>query len=194
MILSDREIKAALERGEVDINPRPRATDFNTSAVDLHLGDQLFELRTVEELRASEQQAGDSSYIVDVSRVRIPELVRRFGREVSKELDGTFVLHPNRFMLGATAERVDLPKESKIAARVEGRSSLARLGLVVHFTAPTIHAGFRGNIVLEIYNFGPYPLRVAPGIAFCQLIFERLGEEPEGTDERTYFGQRGPTG
>jgi dCTP deaminase len=194
LILSDREIKAALEKGEIDIDPRPGEADYNTSAVDLHLGDRLFELRTVEELQASEPPGMEVSYIVDVGRVRVPELVQRYGKEVAREPDGTFLVHPHRLMLGATEERVDLPKEPKIAARVEGRSSLARLGLVVHFTAPTIHAGFRGNIVLEIYNFGPYPLRVAPGIAFCQLIFERLGEEPEGSTGSTYIGQRGPTG
>jgi dCTP deaminase len=194
LILSDREIKAALDRGEIVIDPRPAETDFTTSAVDLRLGDRLYAFRTPAELQTEQSAGSDISYVIDVRRISIPELVQRFGRELESEPDGTFILQPHRFLLGATRERVELPKASKIAARVEGRSTLARLGLVVHFTAPTIHADFHGNIVLEIYNFGPYPLRVAPGMAFCQLILERLGEEPEGPASTTYLGQRDPRG
>jgi dCTP deaminase len=81
-------------------------------------------------------------------------------------------------VLGTTLERIHLPEEGRIAARVEGKSTLARLGFVVHMTAPTIHSGFRGVITLEILNFGLYPLRLKPGARICQLIFERVGEVP----------------
>lgn len=85
-----------------------------------------------------------------------------------------------------------LPPQSRIAARVEGRSTLARLGLVVHLTAPVIHAGFSGIIALEMYHFGPHPLRLWPGKhPICQLIFERVGEEPEGGVRSVYQGQTG---
>lgn len=78
-------------------------------------------------------------------------------------------------------ERVHLKHESKLAARVEGRSSLARLGLMVHLTAPTIHPGFSGRITLEMINHGPFYLRLVPGTTrVCQLIFERLEDAPEG--------------
>ena len=108
------------------------------------------------------------------------------------EPDGSFILHPHKFVLGSTREHIDLPRKSKIAARVEGRSTLARLGLVVHLTAPTIHAGFSGVIVLEMYNFGNYPLRLHPGrVAICQLIFEQLGRIPKGPVRTTYKGQKG---
>lgn len=190
MILSDGEIKQALREGKIIIDPEPAETDYTTSALDLHLGDQLFELVTPQELEAQEPPGVRRPIEVDVSAIDIRALTQRYAREVPKESDGTFLIRPRQFVLGNTRERVDLPKESQIAARVEGRSTLARLGLVVHLTAPTIHAGFQGTIVLEIYNFGPYPLRVAPGTAVCQLIFERLGAVPEGPVRTTYRDQR----
>jgi dCTP deaminase len=80
---------------------------------------------------------------------------------------------------------------SKIAARVEGRSTLARLVLAIHMTAPTIHAGFEGRIVLEMYNFGPYPFAASTQeFGVCQLIFERLGRVPGGQVKTTNKGQK----
>jgi dCTP deaminase len=75
-------------------------------------------------------------------------------------------------------ERVGLPRQSRLAARVEGRNSLARLGLAVHLTAPTIHAGFSGNITLEITNQGPIPIKLRPGLAICQLVLEHVFGTP----------------
>lgn len=172
------------------IDPPPTDNDYTTSAVDLHLGEQLFELLTPDELAEQEPAGVERSMVVDVSRISIQQLTQRYARELRKEPDGSFLLEPHRFVLGNTRERVELPKKSRIAARVEGRSTLARLGLVVHMTAPTIHADFRGTIVLEIYHFGPYTLRIPPGVAFCQLIFERVGEEPEGPVRTSYQDQR----
>jgi dCTP deaminase len=78
---------------------------------------------------------------------------------------------------------------------VEGRSSYARLGLVVHMTAPTIHAGFRGHIVLEMMNFGPFPLRIDPGTTrICQLIFEELGSDPTIALKTVFQDQAGVLG
>jgi dCTP deaminase len=80
---------------------------------------------------------------------------------------------------------VNLPYDSRLAARVEGKSSLARLGLGVHITAPTIHAGFEGQIRLELINHGRLPITVKPGMRICQLIFEQT----LGTPQRGYHGQ-----
>lgn len=190
MILSDGEIKAALAAGQIVIDPRPNENDYTTSAVDLHLGDQLFELLTPDELAQQEPTGVERSMVVDVSRISIQLLTQRYAREVPRQADGSFLLEPGRFVLGNTKERVELPKESRIAARIEGRSTLARLGLVVHMTAPTIHADFRGTVILEIYHFGPYTLRIPPGVAFCQLIFERVGEVPEGPARTAYQDQQ----
>jgi dCTP deaminase len=106
-----------------------------------------------------------------------------------------FLLAPGEFVLGWTAEKIQLPHRSRIAARVEGKSSLARLGLGVHVTAPTIHAGFGYKdkepavegleLQLEIWNIGKFPIVLDPGIAICQLIFELV----DGTPEKGYEGR-----
>lgn len=80
---------------------------------------------------------------------------------------------------------MDLRNDTRIAARVEGKSSLARIGLAVHITAPTIHAGFDGQIRLEIVNHGPLPILLKPGMRICQLIFEQT----LGTPDKVYGGQ-----
>jgi dCTP deaminase len=99
--------------------------------------------------------------------------------DIPVEPDGSIIIAPGAFALAQTRERVELPEDSCLAARVEGRSSYARLGLVVHMTAPTIHAGFAGTIVLEMMNFGPFHLKIDPGrTRICQLIFEELGAAP----------------
>lgn len=109
--------------------------------------------------------------------------------------DKGLVVRPGEFYLGWTVERLQLPQRSRIAARVEGKSSLARLGIGVHVTAPTIHAGFGekpdeptcigSSIQLEIWNFGPVNVVLQPGMKICQLIFEWV----DGTPEMGYEGR-----
>ncbi|HEY1235578.1 MAG TPA: hypothetical protein VGH22_19520 [Candidatus Binatia bacterium] len=111
-------------------------------------------------------------------------------KPLPRKPDGSFKLAPSKFV-GITREYVELPRKSKIAARVEGRSTLARLGPVVHITAPTIHSGFLGKIVLEVHNFGTYRLRpVANQLDICQLIFERIGKVPSGPINTRYLQQK----
>jgi dCTP deaminase len=114
--------------------------------------------------------------------------------------EGGYDLAPASFILCWTEQRIQLPHESRIAARVEGKSSLARLGIGVHVTAPTIHAGFGYNpenrdigqpIQLELWNVGPLTVQLLPGLPICQLIFE----EVHGTPEKGYsgmFAKQGP--
>jgi dCTP deaminase len=94
-----------------------------------------------------------------------------------------FQKHPWHF-LAQTRERITL--SHKVAARVEGRSSLARTGLIVHLTAPIIHSGFDATITLEMINFGPFFLKLAPGMRICQIVFEKL-ETPASGEIRTIF-------
>lgn len=111
------------------------------------------------------------------------------------ESDGCVILRPHEFIIATTLERIELPPHGRLAARVEGRSSFARLGLVIHMTAPTIHNTFRGNITLEIMNHGPFPLHVQPGrTRLCQLIFERVEEEPGIPLVSAFQDQRTPLG
>jgi dCTP deaminase len=192
VILSDSEIQEAIRRKTIIIDPPPTDEQYTTSALDLLLGDEILELKTLQELQSEEPAGVERPPVVDVSKVDVRDLLRKYAKPLPRETDGSFVLPPPKFVLGITREYVDLPRKSKIAARVEGRSSLARLGLVVHLTAPTIHAGFSGRIVLEMYNFGNYSLRMTPGkLAICQLIFERLGRIPKGPVKTRYLRQKG---
>lgn len=189
MILSNEEIRKALRSGDISITPQPADDQYTTSAVDLFLGDQfrcwdekLFRPKGVHvELNLAEQQFSQTAaaYLVDKGR----------------EADGTVVLSPGSFVLAITREKVHLRHEARIAARVEGRSSLARIGLIVHLTAPTIHAGFEGYITLEMLNHSPFYLKLVPDkTRICQLIFERLGETPTSAIATDFQGQLDPSG
>jgi dCTP deaminase len=96
-----------------------------------------------------------------------------------------FVLAPGAFLLAWTEETVHLPPQSRVAARVEGKSSLARLGVGIHVTAPIIHAGFDGQIQLEICNHSGLSVTLVPGLRVCQLVFELT----LGTPDKGYSGQ-----
>ena len=193
MILSNQGIKQALQDGEIQIDPPPEEDQYTTSALDLFIGSEFlcwdetrFKVPGVKvELSLAEQnfQLTAAAYL----KVR------------PNEKDGTFLFPPyateSIHILGITRERVHLKLGSKIAARVEGRSSLARLGLLVHLTAPTIHAGFVGNITLEMINHGPFYLKIVPKkTRICQLIFERLESPPEGDIKTAFQGQTKPSG
>ncbi len=185
MIFSDRQIKDALTRGRFIISPQPGDDQFAPSAVDLHVGDEFKRWKSppagmLQQLRLSE--------------VNIPEYASLL-EDLPREDDGSVVIMPGAFVLSQTLERITLPSDSRLAARVEGRSSYARLGLVVHMTAPTIHAGFQGHIVLEMMNFGPFPLRIDPNhTLLCQLIFEELGSDPECAITTPFQNQTNVTG
>jgi dCTP deaminase len=159
VILSDREAKAALARGSIRITPDPLSEPslWSSTALDLRLGEQL----AFWDLSAAGAPQSFSPADHDIT-----DLIARFVRSLPIPAEG-FPVAPGRFYLGWTLERIQLPHRSRIAARVEGKSSLARLGLGIHVTAPTIHAGFGcsdldpnfvGNpIQLEIWNTGPLP-------------------------------------
>jgi dCTP deaminase len=193
MILSNQGIKRALADGEIQIDPPPQEDQYTTSALDLFIGSEFLcwdEARfNVPGVRIELSLAEQSFQLTAAAYLKAR----------SKEKDGTFVFSPyakeNIHILGITRERVHLKLGSKIAARVEGRSSLARLGLLVHLTAPTIHAGFAGNITLEMINHGPFYLKIVPNkTRICQLIFERLESAPEGDIRTAFQGQTRPSG
>lgn len=193
MILSDGEIRNALNDGRIVIDPMEDeylAVALTTSAIDLRLGTQLQFYRPLDEVIPL-GVVGDR--VIDPSRPGvIPDLITKCGRV--ETINGHFDLQPKVFTLGATLETITLPVDGGIAARVEGKSTLARLGFVVHMTAPTIHCGFSGNIVLEMYNFGDYPIRLTPGMRVCQLIFENLGQLPTVAQTTQYQGQQTAAG
>ena len=115
---------------------------------------------------------------------------------VEVPLDGCFLLHPGEFVLGSTLERVAVP--NNLVARVEGKSSLGRLGLVIHSTAGFIDAGFDGHVTLELANLANLPITLYPGMKIGQISFITMtspAENPYGSGAKgsKYQGQRGPT-
>jgi dCTP deaminase len=187
MILCDREIRAAMARGAVRISPEPAAAAWSSSAVDLTLNGPLLYWHV------SGRNRSKVVFCPHDPEYDFAGLTGKYGREVHLEPAG-HIVEPWSFLLGWTVERIQLPHESRIAARVEGKSSLARLGLGVHVTAPTIHAGFGATgdpqypgtaIRLEIWNIGPLRIKLEQGMPICQLIFEWV----DGTPEKGYAGR-----
>jgi dCTP deaminase len=187
MVLCDTEIRAAISSGQIIIDPPPPADHITTTAVDLTLGAEFRRWITPE---------GGIAFAIDPSHpsFNYHKVASKYQESVQLEADGSVVLKPHDFILGLTKERVVLPETSRLAARVEGRSRLARLGLAVHLTAPTIHAGFRGHITLEITNQGPIPIKLRPGLPVCQLIFEMVFGTPSVQMEGIFQDQVSVTG
>lgn len=192
MILSNVDIQAALDSGALVIDPQPSPRrpstsgecPFQPSAVDLTLGAELTWLKS------------GMPIAIDLRRGSFNSLFAGNCIRKTLEPDESFSLKPGHFVLGRTHERVEFPIREHgpwLAARVEGRSSYARCGLLVHFTAPTIHAGFEGVITLEIMNFGPYPVNLTPRAPICQLIVEQVSGQPFRKDSQ-FQGQVEPTG
>ena len=193
MILSNTGIQQCLDSGEIEIYPQPGPDQYTTSAVDLFLGSE-FQIWNPEMF-----QVPGASVVLDLAQQSFTLTARAYLKTLTPAPDGSITFPPFRespaHMLAITRERVHLKNASRIAARVEGRSSLARLGLMVHITAPTIHAGFRGAITLEMVNLGPFHLKLVPQrTRVCQLIFERLETQPAGDIVTAFQGQTKPSG
>ncbi|TSJ62245.1 dCTP deaminase [Starkeya sp. 3C] len=177
MILTDRDILDAMAEGSVAIDPAPPAEFYAPNGVDLRLDSRLTLYRDPAEGEDPVIDPAGPGY-------SFREAITGMADDIEIG-DGGFVLDPGRLVLGWTLERVDLRAGARLAARVEGKSSLARIGLIVHLTAPTIHAGSTGRIQLEIINLGPRPIRLRAGMKVCQLILEQT----LGVPQRGYGGQ-----
>ena len=178
MLLSDRDITAEIDAGRIALAPYDPAM-LQPSSIDVRL-DRYF--RVFENHRYPHiDPAADQS---DLTRL------------VEPEGDEPFILHPGEFVLGSTLEVVTLPDD--LAARVEGKSSLGRLGLLTHATAGFVDPGFSGHVTLELANVATLPIKLYPGMKIGQLCFFRLtspAEHPYGSERygSRYQGQRGPT-
>jgi dCTP deaminase len=178
VILTDREIQIALSRKQIKIDPLPQHVAYSSTSVDLTLDPILTEFDTGE---AFVRKTIDPTH----PKNNIDKALEEITKTVTIDTNKGYQLAPKILVLAWTAEYVAVPYDSRLAARVEGKSSLARLGLGVHVTAPTIHAGFEGQIRLEITNHGPLPIIIKPSMRICQLIFEQT----LGTPDRGYKGQ-----
>ncbi|MCU1396212.1 MAG: deoxycytidine triphosphate deaminase [Ilumatobacteraceae bacterium] len=178
MILSDRTIREELAAGRIIIEPLDD-TCVQPSSVDVKVGNLFRVFRN------------HTTGIIDVKQdlEDLTELVT-IGE------DGVFMLHPGEFVLGSTLERIGVPND--LVARIEGKSSLGRLGLLIHSTAGFIDAGFDGHITLELSNVASLPITIYPGMKIGQVSFVRMttpADKPYGSGARgsKYQGQRGPT-
>lgn len=178
MLLSDRDIRAEIEAGRVRLDPF-EAVMVQPSSVDVRMDRffRVFENHKYPHIDPAEEQ---------------PDLTRLV------EVDGgePFVLHPGEFVLASTYEVLSLPDD--IAARLEGKSSLGRLGLLTHSTAGWIDPGFSGHVTLELSNVATLPIKLWPGMKIGQMCLFRLtsaAEHPYGSEVygSRYQGQRGPT-
>jgi dCTP deaminase len=178
MVLSDRTITRLLGEGRIEIDPYDEAL-LQPSSVDVRV-DSFF--RVFHNNRYA---------FIDVKQAQedLTELV---------EVDDAhpFVLHPGEFVLGSTLERIRLPDD--LVARLEGKSSLGRLGLLIHSTAGFIDPGWDGHVTLELSNVANLPITIYPGMKIGQVSFMQLTEPAEtpygsGALGSKYKGQRGPT-
>lgn len=178
MILTDREIQIFLDNRQISIKPEPEPTRYSSTSVDLTLAKQflVWDFDQIEKTKGEIIEPGP--------KFKYAEFRDKYTKRKILT-DKGYVLSPNAFVLAWTHEKIILPNHSRIAARIEGKSSLARLGLAIHVTAPTIHAGFEGPIQLELCNHGLFSIRLTPGMPICQLIFEMTF----GTPAKGYSGK-----
>ena len=178
MLLSDRDIRAEIAANRVGVEPFDEAM-IQPSSVDVRL-DKFF--RVFENHKYS---------VIDPSTEQA-----ELTREVIAEGDEPFILHPGEFVLASTYEVITLPDD--IAGRLEGKSSLGRLGLLTHSTAGFIDPGFSGHVTLELANVATLPILLYPGMKIGQVCFFQMSsdaEHPYGSSVygSRYQGQRGPT-
>lgn len=196
MILCDREVELAMQQQRIVIIPPPDPSFMDSTAIDLRLGNTLDRWEFPTPISGLGQ--GPPRFCPGLDGFRFSDIEKQFTKEVVIPDEGFELLPsfqstpstgPRHFILGWTHERIYLPHKSRLCARVEGKSSLGRMGLGVHVTAPTIHAGFGHNkndpndhgapLRLEIWNVGPLPIMLVKKMRICQLIIEEVREVPK---------------
>ncbi len=178
MILSDRSLREQIEAGRIVIDPFDERC-VQPSSIDVKIGNLFRVFRN------------HTSAVIDVkqNQENLTELITIAD-------DGVFMLHPGEFVLGSTLERIGVPDD--LVSRIEGKSSLGRLGLIIHSTAGFIDAGFDGHVTLELTNIATLPITLYPGMKIGQVSFMQMttpADKPYGSGARgsKYQGQRGPT-
>ena len=178
MVLSDRTIREEIAAGRIVVDPLGK-NSIQPASVDVHL---------------------DNTFLV-FRNSRLPYIdVRKDLKDLTEKVqikeDVPFILHPGEFVLGSTLEQIELPDD--LVARVEGKSSLGRVGLLIHSTAGYIDPGFKGNITLELSNVSNLPITLYKGMKIGQMSFNKLTtpvEIPYGSNKLNskYQGHRLPT-
>lgn len=178
MVLSDVDLMEAIHQGEIVIEPAPDLeSQLGPCSLDLRLGN---EFRLFERTRSPFiDPRGTIDWDSFTSVMTVAE-------------GDAFIMHPQELVLAATIEKVTLG--DAILGRLEGRSSLGRLGIIVHGTAPLFFPGFNGQAVMELGNIGPMPVALYPGMRICAFTFERLSSPSSRPYRGKYSGQTGPLG
>jgi dCTP deaminase len=182
MVLTDREIQSALNNKQIIIAPSPAPDAFSSTSVDLTLSSALRIWNKIPPTGV------DQTVCPAIPGYKYNDFIKAFTSQETIGSEG-FVVEPQMFLLGWTNEDVELPSHARLAARVEGKSSLARLGIGIHITAPTIHAGFQGPIQLEICNHGTLRVKLLVNMPICQLIFEQTLVTPDKGYSGQFLGQ-----
>lgn len=180
MVLSDKDIKVALKTGRIKIKPSiDLKTQLGSNSIDLRLG-KVFRI------------FDHSKYAyIDPFKKDIGEAVTR---EVKIKEGEPFIIQPGDFVLGTTIEYIELPDD--LVGSLEGRSSIGRLGIVVHSTAASIECGFRGNITLELANMGKMPVALYSNMRICAVAFMQMTSSADvpyfKKKSAKYLGQKHP--
>lgn len=177
MILSDRTIREEISKGNIVIRPyRPECVQ--PSSIDVHLNNTFLIFNKAQH-----------------AVINVREKQNDLMKKVEVKPDEPFILHPGEFILGSTVEHIEMPRN--IAGRIEGKSSLGRLGLLIHSTAGWVDAGWVGNLTLELSNVSPLPIKLFVGMKIGQISFMRMTtevENPYGSQKlkSKYQGQTQP--
>lgn len=180
MVLSDRDLKSAIKAKRIIIKPFPNFEEqLGSNSLDLRLGStfRIFDHSKYPYIDPFKKNIGNE-----------------ITREIKKKKGEPFIIQPGDFVLGTTIEYIEVPDD--LVGNLEGRSSIGRLGIIIHSTAASIECGFRGNITLEIANLGKMPVALYPGMRICSVSFLELTSPAEipyyKKKGAKYSGQMGP--
>ena len=179
MILSDRDIRKALKEGRIKVTPSDGLESrIGPDGIDLRLG------HTFLVFERNKQPYIDSRHV---------ETAKGATRQIEVKVGEQFIIHPHEMVLASTIERITICDE--LLGRLEGRSSLGRLGVIVHSTASVFHPGWDGTATMELGNLGVMPVALYPRMRICAFTFEMMSspvERPYGSGKNKYQGQDGP--
>jgi dCTP deaminase len=174
MILSDSDIKKYIKEGKIKISPFDMKEQLKSVGVDLRLSNIFREFKISHKSYVDLTKKQDEN---DTDLITVRE-------------GSTFMIHPGEFVLGMTVESVEIPVD--LIGRLDGRSSLGRLGIIVHSTAGRIDPGWKGRLTLEVSNIGKLPVALIPGMRFCYLMFEQVSSTVEKPYQGKYSGLGDP--
>jgi dCTP deaminase len=208
MFLSDVDVCKALDSGDLIVDPLPEG-EVGPTSIDLHLGpaDQAF-VWDLEKLEAANKDRGCPSRELNIARMTYGIISRQYLKPPPREADAgdalvfrredAIILRPQGFVLWQTREVAGTPKKNpKYICFIDGKSTRSRSGLIVHLTAPTVHAGWSGNLTLEMTNCGPLDLVLNAGDAIAQLTVATITRPPQcdvTLYEKSTYGQVSVTG